>query len=107
PILQPGPIGERFAVIDYDGARKKYYAPVDLNHRAILIRDGLEPSESDPRFHQQMVYAVASETLERFEIALGRRIHWAAVVGPDGRKTPTQRLILYPPPMCEAKPLYS
>jgi hypothetical protein len=37
---------------------------------------GLDPSESDPRFHQQMVYAVASETLQRFEYALGRRIRW-------------------------------
>ena len=70
--LKPGPVGRRFAVIDYDGANKRYYPPVDLNDYRILARGGLDPSESDPRFHQQMVYAVASETLEKFEAALGR-----------------------------------
>ena len=74
--LKPGPVGRRFAVIDYDGANKCYYPPVDLNDYRILARGGLDPSESDPRFHQQMVYAVASETLEKFEAALGRNIHW-------------------------------
>jgi hypothetical protein len=75
--LAAGPVGARFAVIDYDAAQKTYYAPVDLDDPRIIMRNGLDPSESDPRFHQQMVYAVASETLQRFEIALGRRIHWA------------------------------
>ena len=74
--LKPGPIGRRFAVVDYDGANKRYYPPVDLDDPRILARDGLDPSESDPRFHQQMVYAVASETAEKFEAALGRTIHW-------------------------------
>ncbi len=40
----------------------------------ILIRGGLDPTEADPRFHQQMVYAVASRTLSNFDRALGRRI---------------------------------
>jgi hypothetical protein len=75
--LAPGPVGERFAVVDYDHAQETYYAPVDLDDPRIIMRSGLDPSESDPRFHQQMVYAVASETLQRFERALGRRIHWA------------------------------
>ena len=74
--LKPGPIGRKIAVIDYDGANKRYYPPIDLNDPRILARGGLDPSESDPRFHQQMVYAVANETIERFEAALGRRIHW-------------------------------
>jgi hypothetical protein len=74
--LQPGPVGDRFAVIDYDGTSKAFYAPVDLNDPKLLVSGGLAPSETDPRFHQQMVYAVASETLQRFEFALGRRIHW-------------------------------
>jgi hypothetical protein len=75
--LSPGPVGERFAVVDYDAAQKTYYTPVDLDDPRIIMRNGLDPSESDPRFHQQMVYAVASETLQRFERALGRRLHWA------------------------------
>ncbi|MBK7600326.1 MAG: hypothetical protein IPJ07_18135 [Acidobacteria bacterium] len=74
--LLPGPIGERIAVIDYDGANKVYYKPVDLDDPGLLIRSGLDPSESDPWFHQQMVYAVASETIQRFETVLGRHIHW-------------------------------
>lgn len=74
--LKPGPVGSKIAVIDYDGANKLYYPPIDLNDPRILARGSMDPSESDPRFHQQMVYAVATETIERFEAALGRRIHW-------------------------------
>src|SRR5436305_12615297 len=74
--LKPGPVGSYLAVVDYDGANDCYYEPVDLNQPGILINDGMDPSESDPRFHQQMVYAVASETISRFEFALGRKVHW-------------------------------
>src|SRR6266850_7802571 len=74
--LLPGPIGRRIAVIDYDGANQVFYKPVDLDEPSLLIRGGLDPSESDPRFHQQMVYAVVSETIQHFESALGRRIRW-------------------------------
>ena len=98
--LSPGPVGERFAVIDYDGNTKRYYAPVDLDHAAILLNDGLEPSESDPRFHQQMVYAVASETLERFEVALGRRVGWR-----HGLRN--AKLNLHPHAMLDANAFYS
>lgn len=37
PLL-PGPVGASFAVIDYDGHAKVYYAPVNLDHTAILLR---------------------------------------------------------------------
>jgi uncharacterized protein YukJ len=80
--LLPGPVvkwenyGDRLAVVDYDGASGCYYRPVNLDDPRVLMGAGLPPSESDPRFHQQMVYAVASETVEHFEAALGRRIHW-------------------------------
>ena len=77
--LQAGPVGARFAVIDYDGSARTYYAPVDLDDPKLLIGGGLAPSETDPRFHQQMVYAVASETLQRFESALGRQVHWRRI----------------------------
>src|SRR5262245_55202466 len=53
--LTPGPVGDRFAVIDYDGGNKTFYKPVDLDDPKLLIKGGLSPSESDPRFHQQMV----------------------------------------------------
>jgi len=79
--LDPGPVvrdyaPDAIAVIDYDGANDVYYKPVNLDDKRILIRGGLDPSEGDPQFHQQMVYAVVTETIEHFETALGRRIHW-------------------------------
>src|SRR5687767_1641561 len=74
--LGPGPRGARLRVIDYDGAHGRYYCPVNLDDPAILIQGGLQQSESDPRFHQQMVYAVAMRTLENFDRALGRRIEF-------------------------------
>ena len=72
--LRRGPVGSRIAVIDYDGANNCYYDPVDLDDKSILMQGGLDPSESDPRFHQQMVYAVTMKVLENFERALGRKI---------------------------------
>lgn len=107
--LAPGPIGDRFAVIDYDGAEKAYYAPVDLDDPAILIQNGLDPSEVDPRFHQQMVYAVASETLERFEAALGRRVRWRRPIDDQGNDIHRKknRLLLHPHAMREANAYYS
>jgi len=75
--LEPGPQGSRVQVIDYDGAMKKLYEPVDLDDHSVLMNDGLSPSESDPRFHQQMVYAVSMKVLENFEKALGRKLRFA------------------------------
>jgi len=118
--LKRGPVGRRFAVIDYDGANKIYYPPVDLDDYRILARGGLDPSESEPRFHQQMVYAVASETLEKFEAALGRTIHWrradrpgvkvklAKRKGGDAAKTDDIWVLkLYPHAMIQANAFYS
>ena len=73
-ILQPGPLGERLQVVDFDGAHDRFYPPVDLDHPDVMMRGGMDPSESDPRFHQQMVYAVAMRTLANFDKALGRRL---------------------------------
>ena len=70
-----GPLGNRIHVIDYDGAHQRFYKAVDLDHRDVLIRDGLSPSETDPRFHQQMVYAVVADVWHDFEMALGRRVN--------------------------------
>lgn len=73
PLL-PGPQGSRIQVIDYDTAARTLYQPVDLDAPAVLMNGGLSPAESDPRFHQQMVYAVAMKVVENFELALGRKI---------------------------------
>ena len=115
--LAPGPVdisnaNDRVAVIDYDETRKKYYCPVDLDDHGILINNGLSPSETDPRFHQQMVYAVASDIVEQFELALGRRIHWhrqeRALDAPHGwQAEDILCLNLYPHAMHQANAFYS
>src|SRR5258708_5386235 len=74
--LRPGPIGRKLSVVDYDASNGTWYEPVDLDQRHVLLRNGLDPTEADPRFHQQMVYAVASETIRRFEFALGPEARW-------------------------------
>jgi hypothetical protein len=123
PELKPGPLGHKLAVVDYDAGNDCYYPPVDLNDSRILARGGLDPTESDPRFHQQMVYAVASETIERFEAALGRTIHWRRADRPSHgdskwkegeskdctwRKTDDiWRLTLFPHAMVQANAFYS
>ena len=75
--LERGPVGEYLEVIDVDPASGCFYEPVDLEHPHVLAQDGLPPSEGTPQFHQQMVYAVASLTINNFERALGRRSLWA------------------------------
>jgi hypothetical protein len=75
--LVKGPVGEYLEVVDYDPASGVFYHPVDLNSPNLLAQDGVGPSESDPQFHQQMVYAVAMTTIAHFERALGRVALWA------------------------------
>lgn len=67
---------DRLEVVDYDAATKTYYRAVNLEDAKIAMQRGLEPSEADPQFHQQMVYAVASLVLENFDRALGRRLRF-------------------------------
>jgi hypothetical protein len=45
--LEAGPKGKRIRVIDYDGANDVFYSPVNLDDPAILMQNGLEPTESD------------------------------------------------------------
>ncbi|MFN8058043.1 MAG: hypothetical protein U0Q12_12835 [Vicinamibacterales bacterium] len=72
--LDPGPAGTLFVIDPTDG--DDINAGVDLDDPRILIRGGLEPSVSDHRFHQQMVYAVCARVYEQFQQALGRLIAW-------------------------------
>jgi len=107
--LEPGPIGEYVEVIDFDPTIKKYYKAVDLNETFILAQDGLNPSESDPQFHQQFVYAVAMTTIKNFEKALGRKVLWARRRLVDNSKSDecVQRLRIYPHALREANAYYS
>jgi subtilisin family serine protease len=115
--LRPGPVGEYLEVVDVDPASGAAYDPVDLGHEYLLGQDGHAPSEGNPQFHQQMVYAVAMRTVRNFEVALGRRVLWAErrlqrqgpgapfVPAPDGGYV--QRLRIYPHAMREENAYYS
>src|SRR5262245_18051997 len=103
--LTPGPVGTRVEVIDYDAAQKCFYSAVNLDHPAILMQGGLEPSESDPRFHQQMVYAVAMKTLENFDRALGRVLRLGSQNRKRGASYP--RLRLFPHAFYGANAFYN
>jgi hypothetical protein len=111
--LYPGPVGEYVEVVDIDPASRCQYEPVDLDEPHILATDGLPPSEGNPRFHQQMVYAVAMKTIENFERALGRRIIWSERTrNEQGRFLPgkdryVRRLRVYPHALREANAYYS
>ncbi len=107
--LNPGPAGEYVEVIDHDPTTGHFYSPVDLDDRYILADDGLAPSESNPQFHQQMVYAVAMATIQNFEKALGRKILWASRLLADRRKYEEYvgKLRIYPHALRDANAYYS
>jgi hypothetical protein len=94
--LQPGPVGEYLEVIDVDPASDRVYEPVDLNNPVLLGQDGWAPSEGNPQFHQQMVYAVAMTTIGHFEKAIGRKALWAAHVAEDQKLVEVPQLRIYP-----------
>lgn len=104
-----GPIGEYLEVIDFDPTVNRFYTPVDLNDPYLLAEDGHSPSESNPLFHQQMVYAVAMTTIKNFEKALGRKVQWAPRRLADRTKYQeyVQRLRIYPHALREANAYYS
>ncbi|MGH6784780.1 MAG: hypothetical protein ACREBP_09190, partial [Sphingomicrobium sp.] len=119
-LLLPGPVGEYVEIVDIDPPSGCAYDPVDLNDPFLLAQDGLAPSEGNPQFHQQMVYAVAMRTVETFEAALGRTALWAAKRRKNewtdrrtGRKTTDydehyiQRLRIYPHALRQANAFYS
>jgi hypothetical protein len=84
---------------------------VDLNRVNILAQDGLAPSEGNPQFHQQMVYAVAMNTIANFEKALGRQVLWSPRVdstAESGRQEVFVRTLrIYPHALRAANAYYS
>jgi hypothetical protein len=108
--LKPGPVGEYIEVIDVDPGSNAAYAPVDLDAPELLATDGLQPSESDPRFHQQMCYAVARKTIDHFERALGRKALWSSHRHTEGGKYADNyvpRLRIYPHALRQQNAYYS
>jgi hypothetical protein len=74
--LKPGPEGRLFIVDNKDYPEKVAYKKADLDETIALLKGGYDPSPSDPRFHQQMVYAVCSSVYASFRSALGRHVSW-------------------------------
>ncbi|MFH1342838.1 MAG: hypothetical protein ABIL01_16795 [Pseudomonadota bacterium] len=104
--LQPGPVGEYIEVVDADPASGAFYRPVDLNDQRILAQSGLAPSETNPQFHQQMVYAVAMATIGHFEQALGRVALWT--LHREGyEEIFVRRLRIYPHALRDRNAFYS
>jgi hypothetical protein len=100
PGLAPGPVGDYLEVVDVDPGSNRDYPPVDLDHPYLVAQHGLAPSEGNPQFHQQMVYAVAMTTIQHFERALGRQVVWSDRKVEQKNSPPkyvrTQRLRIYP-----------
>ena len=108
--VKVGPIDDYLEVVDVDPASQVFYAPLDLNDIKILAQDGLPPSEGNPQFHQQMVYAVARTTIRHFEWALGRRALWSprwVEVDGKGDNEFVEHLRIYPHALREANAYYS
>jgi hypothetical protein len=107
--LNPGPVGEYLEVVDVDPPSDRAYEPVDLDDPRLLPNDGLSPDESDPWFHQQMVYAVAMKTIRHFETALGRPAMWAVGREREGKEREPfyQRLRIFPHAIRERNAYYS
>jgi hypothetical protein len=57
-------------IVDYAAANKRYYPPVDLDDPLLLANDGLDPTESDPRFHKRWSMRALPE-LSRFRDGTG------------------------------------
>ena len=107
---EAGPLtGEYVEVIDYDPTVEKMYESVNLNDSYVLAMDGLDPSEGNPQFHQQMVYAVTMTTIRNFETALGRKVLWASrrLSDPQKYEEYVPRLRIYPHALRDANAYYS
>ena len=108
--LEPGPVGEYVEVVDVDPSSGMAYRPVNLDDPNLLAQDGLAPSESNPQFHQQMVYAVAMTTIRHFERALGRVAFWADRrfrAGDEQQRQFVRRLRIYPHALRDRNAYYS
>jgi hypothetical protein len=84
--LEPGPTGKILKVANNTEGTDVSHQALDLEDGSILIRNGLDPSTSDKRFHDQMAYAVCSIVYTAFRTALGRHITWGFKTPADDRK---------------------
>jgi hypothetical protein len=107
--LAPGPTGEYLKVEDIDATGRRYQ-PVELDDPRLLAQDGWAPSEGNPQFHQQMVFAVSMRTIELFERALGRPVLWRPRPNPQNRHDDSQfvrQLLVRPHELRQANAFFS
>ncbi len=83
--IEEGPTGRLFEVRSEDAQPGTVWQRANLEDHAIILREGYDPSEADPRFHQQMVYAVSMLVHQSFRRALGRQLGWGGAAAPAGR----------------------
>ena len=80
-VVQPGPIGYRVQVVDYDATKDMFHGahslPLSFAAEPPAWQEGKPEIVSDYGFHAQNVYALVMKTLSRFEYALGRRVGWS------------------------------
>jgi hypothetical protein len=74
--LEPGPVGPRVHVVDYDAATQTLYEPAGVVPGDFAAPSGDKEILEDPSFHALNAYALVMRTLGRFEQALGRRVSW-------------------------------
>jgi hypothetical protein len=107
--LAAGPQGEYLAVEDVDASGRTWDG-VDLDAPSLLAQDGWAPSEGNPQFHQQMVYAVAMQTIGHFERSLGRPVLWRHRADPSDEFNDSiyeRRLKVRPHALRQANAYYS
>lgn len=84
--LEMGPNGSVIRIIDTNETLGETYDPLDLDELGARAPAGVEPSTGNPHFAQQMTYAVAMVTYDRFRQALGRTPDFS--FGPDRKGEP-------------------
>lgn len=108
PNVGIGPDGEYIQIVDYDPASGFFYDPIDLDETKFRFRNGRPASEENPKFHQQMVYAVCMDTISVFEKVLGRRVLWSPRdVKDDEAMGFVRKLRIYPHALREANAYYN
>ena len=110
--LQPGPVGERFAVIDYDGTTKTYYKPVDLDDPKLLIAEALIRAipirASISRWSMRWPAKPCNGSNPRWAGAFtGGFSPNSADLTPKARVAASQCLNLFPHAMCQANAFYN
>jgi hypothetical protein len=107
--LKPGPRGRLFHVKEVEQPKTagndeepecsewlKRDSVCDLEDHRVLLTQGYAPARSDPRFQNQMIYAVCSSVYAAFKAALGRDPVWGFDRQEDNEELDPGTLTLFP-----------